>query len=263
MNKEKQFLQRALHYTRCHDLQKEYEAQGYVVTSNARVAGLELDLLAQRGDEKIAFEIKVSDREHPDQARQIIAMRDRLKPHGIQVRLVRILPPLIRTISIDWLERSLPDALAKRLPAYFRMKFGDVRDVEFDIEGFHVIEGATRARLKGRCRLGPEPEEDDADDEALAFTADVNLDMAERTFSMRTMKWLDVNVYFRAQIDAERAARAGAAGTWQLAGLWDDDDIDIADAFDAGKFYSDVDELRRDIARVLNIDAGAVDLEID
>lgn len=262
MNKEKYFLHRALHDTRCHDLQKEYEAQGYVVTSNVRVEGLELDLLAQRGDEKIALEIKVSDREHPDQARQIIAMRDRLKSHGIQLRLVRILPPLIRTISIDWLERLLPAALAKSLPTYFRMKFGDVRDVEFDIEDFRVIEGAAQARLKGRCRLAPEPELDGADDEALAFAAAVDLDMAKQVFSMRTMKWLDVNVYFRAEIDEEGPARAGAPGTWQLAGLWDDDDIDIADAFDAGKFYSDVEELRRDIARVLDIDTGAVDLEI-
>ena len=263
MNKEKQFLYRALHYTRCHDLQKEYEAQGYVVRLDVRAAGFQLDLLAERGDDKIAFEIKVGDREHPDQARQIIAMRDRLKPLGIQLRLIRILPPLIRTISIDWLEESLPAALDHGLPAYFRTKLGDVRDVEFDIEDFRVVEGAAQARLKGHCRLAPQPEADGADEETLAFAADLSLDMAAQAFSVRSFKWLDVNVYFRAQIDKEVPARAGAEGKWQLAGLWDDDDADVAAAFDAGKFYSDAEELRQDIARALRIDVGAVDLDLD
>jgi hypothetical protein len=96
----------------------------------------------------------------------------------------------------------------------------------------------------------------------LTFMASLALDMNERVFSVSAITWSNVNVYFKAQIDREGPARAGAAGMWQLVGLADDDGVDVVDAFAAGKFYADDEQLRADIARVFDIETAAVDLDI-
>lgn len=67
--------------------------------------------------------------------------------------------------------------------------------------------------------------------------------------------------YFEVQLDYETSARAGASGMFQVNAVADEGGQDFTHLVDLGKHYASLDELKKDIASALKVEARHVDLE--
>lgn len=66
---------------------------------------------------------------------------------------------------------------------------------------------------------------------------------------------------FEVHLDYETSERAGAGGMFQVISLEDEDGKDFTHLVDQGQHYASLDELKEDIASVLKVDAGQIELE--
>jgi len=68
--------------------------------------------------------------------------------------------------------------------------------------------------------------------------------------------------YFSVQLDYETSERAGAGGMFQVVSVEDGDGKDFTNLVDQGEHYASLDNLRKDIARGLKVEARQVELEV-
>lgn len=66
---------------------------------------------------------------------------------------------------------------------------------------------------------------------------------------------------FEVHLDYETSESAGAGGMFQVISLEDEDGKDFTHLVDQGQHYVSLDELKEDIASVLKVDAGQIELE--
>ncbi|RQN06648.1 restriction endonuclease subunit S [Pantoea ananatis] len=67
--------------------------------------------------------------------------------------------------------------------------------------------------------------------------------------------------HFEVQLDYETSAHAGASGMFQVFAVEDEDGQDFTHLVDLGKHYASLDELKKDLASALKVEARQVDLE--
>lgn len=67
--------------------------------------------------------------------------------------------------------------------------------------------------------------------------------------------------YFEVQLDYETSAHAGAEGMFQVIAVEDEDGQDFTHLVNLGTHYASLDELKKDIASALKVEARHVDLE--
>lgn len=67
--------------------------------------------------------------------------------------------------------------------------------------------------------------------------------------------------HFEVHLDYETSERAGAGGMFQVISLEDEDGKDFTHLVDQGQHYVSLDELKEDIASVLKVEAGQIELE--
>ncbi|MGE4530862.1 MAG: restriction endonuclease subunit S [Acidithiobacillus sp.] len=67
--------------------------------------------------------------------------------------------------------------------------------------------------------------------------------------------------HFTVDLDYETSERSGAGGMFQVISVQDDDGKDFTHLVDRSRHYTSLDDVKEDIARALNVDAGQVDLE--
>ncbi|HEH8453049.1 TPA: restriction endonuclease subunit S [Pseudomonas aeruginosa] len=67
--------------------------------------------------------------------------------------------------------------------------------------------------------------------------------------------------YFTVHLDYETSEHSGAGGMFQVISVQDDDGKDLTHLVDRSRHYASLDDVKEDIARALNVEAGQVDLE--
>lgn len=67
--------------------------------------------------------------------------------------------------------------------------------------------------------------------------------------------------YFQVALDYETSERSGASGMFQVISIEDEDGKNFTDLVDQGKHYTSLEELKKDIAKMLKIDARQIELE--
>lgn len=68
--------------------------------------------------------------------------------------------------------------------------------------------------------------------------------------------------FFAVQLDYETSERAGAGGMFQVVSVEDGDGKDVTHLVDQGEHYASLDNLKKDIARGLKVEARQVELEV-
>ncbi|PYC19987.1 restriction endonuclease subunit S [Aquipseudomonas alcaligenes] len=67
--------------------------------------------------------------------------------------------------------------------------------------------------------------------------------------------------YFTMHLDYETSEHSGAGGMFQVISVQDDDGKDFTHLVDRSRHYASLDDVKEDIARALNVEAGQVNLE--
>jgi hypothetical protein len=97
-------------------LEKELTSQGYAIEREKRMDGSVYDLVASRGNERIAIEVKAQNRLR-DGARELSRLRERAFQLGFtEFRLVVVNPPRSPRIEIEGLARALRAFLLENPP---------------------------------------------------------------------------------------------------------------------------------------------------
>lgn len=125
----------------------EYRAKGYTVLKEEPIGKYRADLLAQKDDEKIVFEVKVG-RLLPQQREKIIEIGNYVKERGNYKFLVVVAtPPKEKIIELKRLEKILFDYFFSNFPHELdelstHTKIEEVSDIEIDeiyiIEDFQI-----------------------------------------------------------------------------------------------------------------------------
>jgi Holliday junction resolvase len=96
-----------LEAARVEELRRYLESEGYQVTQEVTTtAGPRFDLIARKGDQILAVEVKARSR-LSDQAEVIQQLRERARREGYRFQLAVVNPPRERTIEIPGLESEL------------------------------------------------------------------------------------------------------------------------------------------------------------
>ena len=135
------------------ELAVDLERRGYRVSRDARVGDRSVDLLAERGDERLAFEIKARSRLQ-ESAQDVGRLREAARDAGLtELRLVVVSPPHAVDVSIEDLhsellryfsENELPKELLAISPG---ARVEGVSDI--DIESVEIRRA--RIHLRGRA----------------------------------------------------------------------------------------------------------------
>jgi len=162
----------------------QLEAEGYEVVDAQSGADAGFDLMAKKGQKKLAVEIKSSTR-LPDAAEEIKRLRELALAMGLdEFRVILVSPPRQRDVEIGGLDERLLASLTEDLPQELHdlatnVLIQDVSDL--DIESLEVKEEAIR--VKGDAVLdihleygGGEEKDGMSTPASLPFTYDIELD---------------------------------------------------------------------------------------
>jgi Holliday junction resolvase len=165
------------------ELAEELQESGYRVEREATVANQVFDILAQRGDERLVFEVKARSRlkESIDEVAQLRQAAFEARVSGF--RLVVVTPPRATEVTIEGLESELTHYLVDNPPPTLDEMFSNPRverATDIEIESAAVrhdgIDVRGRATVNLEVDFGGRPTVDNYRvSDALSFTFDVAL----------------------------------------------------------------------------------------
>ncbi len=135
-------LSRYLEQAKVEELMQQLEVQGYqvereVALPNGEQPHRRLDLVARKGDQVIAYEIKAGNA-LPGAAAQLAYLRSQARQAGYNdFRLVVVWPPRRVDVEVEGLASILLESLQSHMPSALvelpgRMSITDVADIEID-----------------------------------------------------------------------------------------------------------------------------------
>lgn len=98
------------------ELKDRYESQGFTAYEEYRIGDYTCDLYVEKGDVKIAFEIK-SSRLNANARAFLDKEREFLKSQGVHFRVVIVPRPVLKQIEVEGIEQSILDAFLLDLPS--------------------------------------------------------------------------------------------------------------------------------------------------
>jgi hypothetical protein len=115
MQIDRSILNKHLHEAAAEQFARDYEAKGYEVERNAHVGGVAVDLLARKGEDRLAFEFKVNDPWHSDPG-FAQRWRDRIRgqSEAAEFRLVYVPHPSVTEVDAPDLEAAIPRWVQER-----------------------------------------------------------------------------------------------------------------------------------------------------
>lgn len=103
------------------ELEAQLREQGYVVERNKRFEDVEFDLVARKGDDKIAYEVKAASKLGKGNGVDLARLREIATANGISnFKVFVVNPPRHREVTIENLEERLRDHLSETLPSELR-----------------------------------------------------------------------------------------------------------------------------------------------
>lgn len=145
------------------ELAEHFESQGYrVELFTGRRNRAHFDLVAEKGDQKIAVEVKVRSRLKED-AQRLAELRDEARKQGIdEFRLVVVPPPHVTSVALDGLEDALRAYLAENTPEELRRLGAHSESVtveQLDFDNVRVAPDAVQVEGEGVISVGLPSEE--------------------------------------------------------------------------------------------------------
>ncbi len=117
MEISKQLLFRNIHFLAIEQLAEEYKAKGYRVKKETKIGGFQADLIAEKGDEKIVFEVKAG-RMTPAKKKHLAELADYINSLGnYKFKVVIATPPKEKNIQISGIEDIIFEHLLNKLPS--------------------------------------------------------------------------------------------------------------------------------------------------
>jgi Predicted pPIWI-associating nuclease len=173
-----------LEWLKKQEIVSQLEAEGYKVVDAQSGPDIGFDLMATKGQKKLAVEIKSSTR-LPDAAEEIKSLRERALEMGLdEFRVILVSPPRQRDVEIDGLDERLLAALSEDVPQELHdlapnIIIEDISDL--DIESLEVTEDVLRVKgdavIDTLLEYGGGEEKDGMNVTAsLPFTFDIELD---------------------------------------------------------------------------------------
>jgi len=165
-----------LEAAKAEQLERELTAQGYVTERAKRMNGSIYDLVAERGDERIAIEVKAQSR-LAEQAREVTRLRERAFQLGFtEFRLVVVNPPRARQIEVEGLDSALRTYLVENPPSQID-----------ELSGHTLIEDVS----------GPEIDEIEVTREGTRVAGDASLELLLQYGEARDGATMHVTLPFR------------------------------------------------------------------
>lgn len=96
-------------------LKEKYERDNYTVISDYKIGDCMVDLYAEKGDLKFAFEFKA--RINHINRKHLEKVRNAAKEMGIHFRVIIVQPPMEKKIEIEGFETSLEDYFRLSMPS--------------------------------------------------------------------------------------------------------------------------------------------------
>ena len=181
------------------ELAEQLRAGGYEVALDSRVDDVVLDLVARKDRHVIAYEVKATDTlrgtEH-----QLQCIREIVRRHGYEFRLVLVTPPHRVDVEIADFEQSLADYITNDMPSELNQisrhtVIEGIVDAEFDrvVIGHDTIEVAGSASIEVELQYDDEGDVDFSTTFPLTFTATMDHDLSITVATVR----VDTEKFFR------------------------------------------------------------------
>lgn len=126
-----------LYKSKLQELSKELRDQGYTISHEVHIDDVIFDLIANKDNESIAYEIKVRST-LADSKEQLNVLRNIAKKHNIDFRIVIVTPPRQIEVDVEDLEFKISEYISTEVPDELAALSGNtyidgVCDLEYDI----------------------------------------------------------------------------------------------------------------------------------